>query len=658
MAIGRLGQSSGIRWRSLLLKQSVPLLVVGAALPFILRELQALDVAAALGQVRSLTVTQWVLACVATAISFIALGRYDRAIHRYLRTGTSDAEATTAGMIAVGLSQTTGLGLITGSFARWRMVPSLTLPMAFAVTAGVSASFLACWAVVCSVAVILLPHGFNIPIVLPMIGIGFGVVLFSGILFAHRSLAISRFLPSLPLAAGLVFWIFLDLFSAALAFWILVPAPSLGLMAPVICAFIVAFCIGMTSGTPAGVGPFEVALLGFLPMIPEPDLVCAVLAFRLVYFLLPAAFALGGLAIGPARRSTDRSIFSHHPAPVAQNLAQLIAQSPYKTAELGLIHQGVHDAMTNCSLTEGWMTTETQHCLVSVFDPIGRALCPHNAVRLLRHAARQNGKVPAFYKVSEGFAKLSRQHGYKTVHISDDALITPETFDLSHTSRRQLRRKLRQADKAGVHVTDCQLSAELREELARIDQRWTDAHGKARGFSVGRFDIPLLRHQKLFVAYQDDTPIAFVTFHATDREWALDIMRHNANIPNGTMHALVAKAIETAGRFAVSRVSLSGIPVTECTDDSFIIKQLRQVANRQVVNNGLRQFKSSFAPTTEPRFLVTKAWPDMALAVFDIRREVITPRALPFAAPEYESNNKIKLNIMNLIPNKLRGTPQ
>lgn len=654
MASVRLGQASGIRWRSLLIKQAIPLLVVGAALPFIVTEFQGLDVTAALGKVRSLTATQWVLACIATTISFVALGRYDRAIHRYLLTGTPEKQATTAGMIAVGLSQTTGLGLITGSFARWRMVPSLSLQMAFAVTLGVSASFLAGWAIVCSLALLILPHELNIPTVFPLVGISLGVVACTAILLARSTTRHLKALPSLPLAAGLMFWIFLDLFSAALAFWILVPAPSLSLLAPVICAFLVAFCIGMTSGTPAGVGPFEVALLGFLPMIPEPDLVCAVLAFRLVYFLLPAALALCGLAIGAEWRMSIRPKHVYHRAPVAQTLSKRIAQSPYKTAELGLIHQGLHDAITTPNLSEGWMTTETQHCIVSVFDPFGRAPCPHNAARLLRHDARQKGKLPAFYKVSESFAKLAQQLGYKALRISDDALIRPDGFDLADTSRRQLRRKLRQSEKAGLRVTDCNLSDTLWEDLARIDRTWTDNHGQARGFSVGRFDLPLVRRQKLFVAFHESRPVAFVTFHATDREWSLDIMRHNPKIPNGTMHALVAKAIETAGRYSVSRVSLSGIPVDTCVDDPNIVRWLRRKANQKEVTTGLQQFKSCFAPVTEPRYLVAQGWPHMALAIFDIRNEVIQPRPLPFVAAENEANNKINLKIMNLLPTRLR----
>ena len=64
---------------------------------------------------------QWLLALVATGISFWAIARYDVIAHRHFRTGVSDRRATITGATSIAVGQTTGAGAVVGAFIRWRM---------------------------------------------------------------------------------------------------------------------------------------------------------------------------------------------------------------------------------------------------------------------------------------------------------------------------------------------------------------------------------------------------------------------------------------------------------------------------------------------------------------------------------------------------------
>ena len=66
---------------------------------------------------------QWLAAGVATGVSFWAVGRYDAVLHRHLSTNVADRRSRRAGICAIAVSQTIGMGVITGAILRWRMLP-------------------------------------------------------------------------------------------------------------------------------------------------------------------------------------------------------------------------------------------------------------------------------------------------------------------------------------------------------------------------------------------------------------------------------------------------------------------------------------------------------------------------------------------------------
>lgn len=66
-------------------------------------------------------------------------------------------------------------------------------------------------------------------------------------------------------------------------------------------AFLLAMVIGVISSVPGGIGVFESAMLLLLPQVPASVLLGAILAYRLIYYLLPLAVAVTIIVIREAQ---------------------------------------------------------------------------------------------------------------------------------------------------------------------------------------------------------------------------------------------------------------------------------------------------------------------------------------------------------------------
>lgn len=104
----------------------------------------------------------------------------------------------------------------------------------------------------------------------------------------------------------------LDLGAGALAMYTLLPASPSIAFSTLLVIFVAATLLGFLSNAPGSLGVFEAAMLIALPQLQIEELLASLLAFRMLYFVLPlmfAALALGlrevWLAVWPAGRHTD-----------------------------------------------------------------------------------------------------------------------------------------------------------------------------------------------------------------------------------------------------------------------------------------------------------------------------------------------------------------
>ncbi|PWK58604.1 phosphatidylglycerol lysyltransferase [Silicimonas algicola] len=551
-------------------------------------------------EVRGIGAAQWLIALVATCASFAAAGQYDALFHRWLGTGVRAARAGVSGAVAIALAQTLGFGLATGAIARWRALPELSLPNALRVTNYVSFTFMAALSVLAALALSVSDIGsggagvsglFVIP---PMVGYL--------VLSVAQPAWLPVSLPPLRLVGRLTVLAITDTALASLALWALLPAGSQPDFSVFLAAFLVALGAGLLSGAPGGVGPFELALVTLLPAVPETELMAAVLAFRLVYYALPACAALVVLARPSVDRALRRTIVPALP-PAVRAEAGLARQSGQLSVVDGL---GLH-------------VVEASQCLVALGSPVCGERMTRPSLRDFGDLARQRNLFPALYKADARTAGVARRSGWTVLAVSEDASVSPADFALDVPERRQLRRKLGRARKAGVTIESA--GRLPLQDMSRVAGNWTKRTGGERGFSMGRYCPDYLAGQRVWLARRDGRLVAFASFHIAKAEWCLDLMRNEADMPDGTMHALIAAALEAARAEGVRRVSLAAMPLESGHP------VLRRLTCRREAQ-GLRQFKCSFHPRRQTLYLAAPNLALLVLAGTDILLRIAKPLPL------------------------------
>lgn len=556
---------------------------------------------------------QWLAAGLATLVGFWAVGHYDDVIHRYLATCARPSDARRAGATAIAISQTLGLGVITGAIVRWRMLPDQNLWQATRITAIVALFFLSGWAVVTALVLATLPIAPFKSAALLVLGAFAALIIICAIAPKVRTLH----LPNLFVITRLLALTTVDTLAAATALWVLCP-PDLALpLTTLLPAFLLAFGAGLISGAPGGVGAFEITLLALLPQVPEAPLLAGIIAWRVVYFAAPALLGAAFAIRGPNR---NRQAAQLRPRPALTKVAS--------RAEAGLLAQGHLDLLA-AGHDQAWLSGRTAHCLIGLLDPmsddpkIGAVACDHKrAITCLIDRARLEHKLPVIYKCTARTAVAARRLGLFLRPVGREAWLDPRNFALDTPSRAGLRRKLRRAAAAGITITT---EPQDWDQLSRIVGDWVKCHGAERGFSMGRFDRNYLIGQRLYAAMRDGRPIAFASFHVGKYEWTLDLMRHASPLPDGTMHALIAQAIADAAAASLPRLSLAAVPLAALCPAP--VPRLARLVHRVTGGDqtGLAQFKSAFVPNWQTLYLAASSRPGLALAGMEIARAVRFP---------------------------------
>jgi len=91
-----------------------------------------------------------------------------------------------------------------------------------------------------------------------------------------------------------------DLTCSAMAFYALAPVGYDGGPTRLAVVFVCATLLGFASHAPGGIGVFDAAMLLGLPDVDRAELVAALVVFRVLYYLLPLALALGLIAVREA----------------------------------------------------------------------------------------------------------------------------------------------------------------------------------------------------------------------------------------------------------------------------------------------------------------------------------------------------------------------
>ncbi len=632
---------NGFDLRKLLARQLLPLGFAITIMALLWDQLEGLDVAYIRASLQTVQPHQWLLAALLTAVSFWAVGRYDRVVHRLIGTQTPSRDAQLSGVTAIALSQTVGFGVISSALVRWRMVPDLSLFQALRISMIVALSFLSAWAVVTALALLFIPLHLPETAWISLIS---WAALSGATLFITLSLWrptwMARFnVPSLRAMAAFVGLAALDTIAAGAALWAVLPENCSIALLPLIAAYLVALGVGLISGTPGGVGPFEVTLLALLPHLDQEPVLAAILAFRAVYYAVPAVIAAAVTLRGPRAARPGQNITEEGALTPISNAPQLPGHLRHAViaaprGEAALLRQGNLSAFApipsrkttpKTDLAMHGMGKLSAQSLILLSDPFQPAGDPVKYLQSARTYAAANYRSPFLYKISARFAAKARAQGWKTLAIAREAWITPAEFSTEGPSRRQLRRKLRQAEKAGITATLGGSNLPI-DDMQTIADLWRSKRGGERGFSMGVWNPATLPYAQVVLAYQHAQLIGFITLHKNGQEQVLDLMRMHPKAPDGTMHLLVCAALKQAAKETCPRLSLAAVPLGEQESEPRVFHHLRNQLDQISGAAGLRQFKTCFDPNWETLYAASPTRSGLVLGAMDVMREIARPK--------------------------------
>jgi len=235
--------------------------------------------------------------------------------------------------------------------------------------------------------------------------------------------------------------------------------------------------------------------------------------------------------------------------------------------------------------------------------------------------------TPVVYRASPACARMMAQAGWSVSRHGQEAILPLDAYDPDTPARRGLRRKLRQARRAGVTLTRHAPGTLPLAPLEPVSRAWLARKGGAeRGFALGRFEPAYLARMDLVLARVEGRIVGFASLWVSGdgAEWSVDLMRVLPEAPDGTMHALVDAGIALARergarRFSLCSVPLAGLgrPVTWPERVGHRIWTRRGAA---LGLHGLWRFKAMFDPQWEDRYVATRSPRDMPCAVMGIRR--------------------------------------
>ncbi|WGW02667.1 phosphatidylglycerol lysyltransferase domain-containing protein [Tropicibacter oceani] len=577
------------------LRRVLPLVLGGLCLWLLWQKGGTLDWHAVRRAFADIPAPRWIAAALLTGGSFWALAQYDLIAHRHFGTGTRDHVARRSGASAIALGQVIGMGPAVGASVRWRLMPGLGHGRILQLTAFVTLTFLAAWAVLALVFAlpVLSGHPLLVLLSLPLALLAGGAALlrFPRLRLLGRSLT----LPSLPAAAQLLALSFCDMGFAALALYVLLP-PDLGLsFLPVLAVYMLALGAGLVAGTPGGIGPFELAMTGLIPHVDIELLAASLLAYRASYYALPclvgAAYAM---VAQPDRSAPDPAL----PAPLSG-----------RRAEHAIAAQA--DALGLRTDTGAACLLRSPQTLTLFLGPTHGDLAP--LLPDLRAMARAQNRLACLYKVEARDAAALRRAGWHVAPVAQEAVLNPQGFSLDGACHRQLRRSIRKAEKSGVEIR--RLTRPDWAEMARINALWAAAHGGERGLTMGRFCPEFLADKPIFAAFAEGRMLAFATAVQTPGALSLDLMRHVPGAPSGTMHAVVAAMIEHARLTGRTELSLAALPNP----------RLARFASGA---EGLARFKNSFGPDWRPLYIAAPNRVALLLAGLDLWLAIRFPAPL------------------------------
>jgi lysylphosphatidylglycerol synthetase-like protein (DUF2156 family) len=675
--IGHTERRAPIQWRQALQLLAVLLCLVVFlhACWYLWRAIDAHQLALAWQSLHATTWRQLLLACLCVLLAYGA-----HIVFEYLGWTLAQVPIrfrTLCGiaLIGAGITNAVGQSRLSGSAVRLRLSRQAEVPLGplVQVTAFVVSSIWLGYLLVAGVLAVwlpasrcmMVPQGFPVA---AMALVGLGVPAMYLVWAAAKRPVLTRFHPpALSTCLAQIAASLLRVFAIAGAFYALTPSWAPLRYVDVVAAFVSAMLVAAIGQVPGAVGVLEATMVpAFREALPVAAVLAALIAFRVLFYLVPLGLAVGAFAAWmirgtrapgratsraapPAARPHDtaahRSDREREPQPPQPHLWRhaeaLLHTYPRSKAYLALL--GDTEYMFDPAQRAFLLFSRYGRSWICLGDPVGPSERAPGLITHFIHHVRANGGRSVFHEVGADYLALYRRHNLAVLKIAEEARLRLRTFSLEGHSQQTLRNAVRSAERHGVTcaLLDDDEIARSMAALQRVSHAWLAARtGRELGFSMGRFDPAYLRHFRVAVGRWHGALVAFVTVWAghAHRELFVDLMRVGPEAPRGTMDYLFVQLIRWAQTAGFEILNLGMAPLLTAPgswhrpsswpimvarqwgERFYHMRGLRQWGERFYHMRGLRQFKEKFHPDWSARYFVASPGLNMLMAQLDLAR--------------------------------------
>ncbi|QWP76898.1 bifunctional lysylphosphatidylglycerol flippase/synthetase MprF [Lysobacter sp. K5869] len=276
--------------------------------------------------------------------------------------------------------------------------------------------------------------------------------------------------------------------------------------------------------------------------------------------------------------------------------------------------------------------------LIAMGDPIGPPEVARELIWRFREEADRMGVRPVFYQVGEQHWQTYLDLGLTLVKLGEEALVPLTDFNLQGANRADLRQAWNRGKRSGLsfRIVPADQVGALLPVLEEISDQWLELKsGEEKGFSLGSFDNAYLERLPVALIEHEGRVVAFANvWNATNgRELSIDLMRHAAEAPKGTMDFMFAELLLWGREHGFERFSLGMAPLSGLAQHR-LAGRWNRFANLIARHGerfygfvGLRRFKAKFDPVWRTRYLAAPGGMHLPAALLDVTRLIsLDPR--------------------------------
>jgi phosphatidylglycerol lysyltransferase len=234
------------------------------------------------------------------------------------------------------------------------------------------------------------------------------------------------------------------------------------------------------------------------------------------------------------------------------------------------------------------------------------------------------------YQISAEALPIAIDLGLQLVKYGEEARVPLPGFTMEGPEKRSLRHSERRAAREGASfeiVPAAQVPA-IMPELRAVSDTWMRDKGNSeKAFSVGRFDPAYIGRFDCALVRREGAIVAFANVWATENreELSVDLMRHLADMPYGTMDFLFVQLM-IWGRdqgyrwFNLGMAPLSGIESRRLAPIwARIGALLYRHGDAFYGFEGLRAYKDKFSPVWTARYIAAPPGLGLARGMIDLQ---------------------------------------